>query len=436
MIDQQTFQTLYQTYYPDASLPYLLPEELPLINYLIGGNTDGQVSGDVVDMPWLFGAAAGFSQTFSNAQNQAANAPQALRPQIRLSQAYKVMGFQDKGETLSDGEASYGDLMEVTVDGARRDFLSKLDQLDHLNGSGNVGSITYTGTPQANAVVFNIAPTQLTGDTLGSPVGTSVIQTLFEINDQIVFTSTNLNDGTPPTVVAGPFTIKEVDSDNNTIYLDSNPPLTIGNTYGVAGAGNTMGFNAALIYPSVIGVEAYNPYGGVSQSDNFLGVNRSIYKSRTAGTWADVSKNFSMEGGIRRLATKMREAGVPPGGVWCGMYPTDYDALDTKLTTQNRYADHRLGEVFFDAIVINSTMGRINVIADPHQSQGRFRLYAPGAMQKMYRNGLPHFAMLRNGTDEQWGANYDGREKRLRAYEQNRCMDPRKLATGLLPPIT
>lgn len=436
MIDQGTFETLYQTYYPDASLPYLLPDDLPLLNYLIGGNTDGSVSGDVVDMPWLFGAAAGFSQTFANAQNQAANAPQAIRPQIRLSQAYKVMGFQDKAEVISDGEASYGDLMEVTVAGARMDFLSKADQLDHLNGTGNVGSVTWA-TANANVLTFNTAPTGLTGDTNGSAVATSVIQTLFEINDEIVFTSTNLNDGTPPTVVAGgPYLITDVDNDNNQVTINIIPNLTSGNTYGVALAGNTMGFSSALLYPSVIGVESYNPYGGVASTDSFLGVNRSVYKSRLAGTWADVSTNFSMEGGIRRVATKMRESGKRPGGVWCGMFPTDYDALDTKITTQNRYSDHRLGEVFFDSIVVNSTMGRINCIPDPHQGQGRFRLYAPGAMQKMYRNGLPHFAMLRNGTDEQWGANYDGREKRLRMYAQNRCLDPRGLGTGKFGNIT
>jgi hypothetical protein len=53
----------------------------------------------------------------------------------------------------------------------------------------------------------------------------------------------------------------------------------------------------------------------------------------------------------------------------------------------------------------------------------------------MYRDGLPHVATLGDGSTEQWGQNYDGREKRLRAYFQMRVRDPRKLGVGKLPSI-
>lgn len=427
MIDNSTFQTLYQTYYPDDSLPYLLPEDLPLVNMLVGGNNDGlMVTGDVVDMPWLFGAPAGFSQTFATAQNQAANAPQAIRPQVRLSQAYKVMGFLDKAERQSQGPASYGDLMEVTVGGARMDFLSKLDQLMQGNGSGNVASFTWaSATP--TTITFNSTPTGLTGDTNGAALGAAVIQTMFEVNDQIVITTTNPSDGTSPTVTAGPFTVVSVDGVANTLVINANPNLTDGNVYGVAGAGNTMGFSSALIYPSIIGVGSYNPYGGVKSTDSFLGTSRFAFQPRLTGSWLDASSKYSIEGGAKKLSSMMRNSGVRPGGCIMMAHSDDVDALDAKLQTQQRYSQPQIGSFFFEGLRVSSGLGSLSIVVDPHRQKGLPRIYKPGCVQLMYSGGLPHFATLSNGTDEQWGLTYDGREKRLRAYIQTRAIDPRGL---------
>jgi hypothetical protein len=426
-----SFQTIYQTYYPDASLPYLVPKEAVLLNMFLGGNTDGQVSGDVVDMPWLFGPSTGVSQTYSTAANLANNAPQALRPTVRMSQLYKNASFLDKDNILSQGEASYGELMETVIAGYRADFLNKVDQLFHGNGTGNRCAVTYTNTNAAKLPLVS-APTQLTNDTgakLGAPVG----QAVFEKNDSVVLTSTNPNDGTAPTVVAGPFSISSVDGVANTITLSADPGLVDGRVYGVALAGDTLGFSAALLLPALIGVAAYNPYGGPTAGESFLGVDRSVYGTRTAGTYFDGSVNYSMEQAIRKGATAMKNTGVETGGVTACLYPDDYDTLDFKMTSQNRYSSHELGVVFFDSIAISSTMGRLNIVVDTHQQKGQARLYAPNACQLMYRGGLPHFATLSTGLDEQWGNNYDGREKRMRAYLQLRCRDPRKLNVTLLP---
>lgn len=432
-----SFETLYQTYYPDAELPYLVPSDLPLLNNLLGGNTDGAVSGDVIDMPWMFGTAGGVSQTYATAASYINNAPQAIRPQVRLSQIYKNLSWYDKDKIQSDGVASYGDLMETTVKGTRMEFLSQLDQLAHGNGSGNVASFTYNSASPTQ-IQLNSVPANLTGDTTGAQLGSPVGQTMFEIGNGLVITSTNPKDGTAPTVAAaGPFVISSVDGVNNILTVNTLAAagLTSGNVYGIAADGNTMGFNSALLLPSIIGVGAYNPFGGVATSDAFLGVNRSKYNTRLSGTSADVSTGFSIEQGIRRVLTLMKNAGVPSGGIVVHMNPTDMDALDFKLQTQSRYTSTQLGVFFFDAIAISSTLGRVSVVADTHQEQGFFRVYAPGFAQLMYRDGLPHFAKLNTGLDQQWGATYDGREMRMRAYLQVRCTDPRKLGIGKLPNI-
>lgn len=427
-----SFETLYQTYYPDASLPYLTPKDAVLLNMFLGGSTDTKVSGDLVDMPWLYGPASGVSQSYSVAANSANNAPQALRPQVRMSQAYKSLSFLDKDDILSRGEASYGDLMETTIAGARMDFLSKIDQLLHQNGSGVEAAVTYT-TANGAILPFVSSRTGLNAGTTyyaSAPVG----QTLFEINDSVVLTSTNPTDGTLPTVVAGPFTIVAVNSSGgNSVTLSSDPGLTDTRAYGIALTGNTLGFASANLNPAVIGVQAYNPYGGVTTTDSFLGVNRNTYGNRLAGTFFDATSGYSIEQGIRKGLTQMKNTGVQGGGVTAAMHPDDYDTLDFKATAQNRYTQHELGAVFFDALAINSTMGQARCVVDTHQEKGMTRLYAPGCIELMYRNSLPHFATLRTGLDEQWGANYDGREMRMRAYLQTRCRDPRKLGVVQLP---
>lgn len=429
------FQTIYQTYYPDDQLPYLVPSTAIVLNMALGGSTDGRVSGDVVDMPWLYDEAAGVSQTFSVAQSAAGNAPAAVRPTVRMSQMYKVVSFLDKDEILSQGEASYGDLMEVTMKGVRNNFLSNLDQVLRGNGSGNRASFTWaSATP--TVLALNSVPTGLTGDSTGSALGSPVGQTVFTKGDSVVITSTNPKDGTAPTQAAGPFTITGISGAANTITISANPGLTNGNVYGIAKAGDTLGFNSALLTPAAIGLDAFNPYGGVATTDSFLGVNRSAYDTRLSGSWGDFSTNFTVEQAIKRLATQMTNSGVEPGGFTVGMFPSDMDALDIKLQTQQRYTSTQVGVFYHEGIAVNTSAGRVNVISDPHQAQGLFRMYAPNALQLMYRDGLPHLARLKDGQTEQWGQNYDGRETRLRAYFQLRVRDPRKLGIGKLAQIS
>lgn len=411
------FQTLYQTYYPDSELPYLLPDHLPLIHALIGGNTDGQVSGDVIDMPWLFGPATGVSQTFGVAQRKSSNAPQSLRPQIRLSQIYKLIDFLDKDEIQSQGEASYGDLMETVVKGVRLDMLSNIDQLAHLSGSGVRAQIA---TGQGTAVLTVAA--------------SGILGTLFEIEDSVVVCSNNPSDGTAPTVVEGPFSVVSVDPDNGTLTLNAAVNASANGQF-LAKEGDTLGFSSALLNPSLIGLEAYNPYGGVSTSDSFLGVNRSKYGNRLAGTWFDGSTR-SIEAALRRGATNMANTGVGGGGAKAYMNPIDMDALQNKMATYQNVSQAQVGSMYFDSIAINTPLGRLDCISDPHQQQNRVRLMMDGAAQLMYRNGLPHVKTLKSGESEQWGTNFDGRSQRLAGYMQIRVKDPRKLGNIKLAPTT
>lgn len=411
------FQTLYQTYYPDNELPYLLPNNTPLLNMMIGGSVDNQVSGDVVDMPWLYGPSTGVSQSFGTAQRLSNNAPQALRPQVRMSQVYKLLDILDKDDILSKGEAAYGELMETVVAGVRMDMLNNIDELLHQNGSGVIATIS---AGQGTSTVTLTA--------------SGIVGTIFEVGDSVVVTSNNPSDGTAPTIVEGPFTVTAVDQDSLQVTLSAAVNASANGQF-LAKEGNTLGFSSALINPSIIGVAAYNPYGGVTGSDSFLGVNRSVFKNRLVGSSVDGSTR-SIEAAIRRLATQMSTTGIQTGGAVAMLNPIDMDALDAKLATYQRFGQVKIGEFFFDSVALNTPLGRVDCVTDVHQQLNQARIYMPGAVELMYRNGLPHVATLRGGLEEQWGTNFDGRSMRMRAYLQTRCKDPRKLGVVKLAPTT
>lgn len=416
-IDRNAFSTLYQIYYPDAELPYLIPENLPLLHMLLGGNTDGQVSGSITDMPWLFGPATGVSNTFSVAQQASNNAPQSIRPQVRLSQLYKLIDFQDKDELLSQGEAAYGQLMEETIKGARMEFLNQLDQQCHYNGTGNRGQIA-----------------SVSGSTW-TLTGSGSVETVFEINQQLVLNSTNLSDGTAPVFQEGPFTITNVNANGGALSITVDHAAVVGGVGSyVAFNGDTAGFSSALLNPNIIGLDAFNPFTAVSGSDNFLGVNRSVYPTRLTGYRFDGSQR-SVEAAVKRLATLMSQGGVTAGGAKALLNPLDMDQLEDKLASYQRFTQSQLGLFFFDAVALSSPLGRIECVSDPHQQQGFGRLVVPGALQLQYKNGLPHLATLSGGIDQEFGQNFDGRSVRMRAYAQVRCLDPRKLGVVALPAV-
>ena len=414
-IDRASFSTLYQTYYPDAKLPWLVPKNLPLLNMVLGGNTDGQVSGLQTDMPWLYGPSTGVSPSFAVAQQQSNAAPQTLRPTVRLSQLYKLIDLSDKDELLSQGVAAYGDLMETVIEGARMEFLNQLDQHLHYNGSG------------VRAAIVSVTGANVTLNQTGS------IETVFERGHQLVITSTNPTDGTAPIVVEGPFTILSVNSDlgGSIITLDHAPVSTSGF---IAINGATAGFSSALLNPNIVGLDAYNPFTPVTAGESFLGVDRSVYRSRLSGYRFDGSQR-STEAALKRLATLMAQGGVVGGSAMALLNPVDLDQLGDKLASYQRMSQTSIGMFFFESIALNTPLGRLDCVADPHQQAGFARIIMPGAVQLQFKNGLPHIATLSGGVDQEFGQNFDGRSMRMRAYAQQRCLDPRKLGIVALPAV-
>jgi hypothetical protein len=411
-----TFQTLFQTYYPESDLPYLVPDNLPLLNMI---PKEGGLSGDVIDMPFLYGAKQGVSQSFDAAAAQSGGSPNSVRPTVRCSQMYDIVEFLDKDWVLSQGEAAYADLFQKTMTGAMMAFNNEMDLLLHAEGNGVRG--------QVSSVSTNVITLTSTGS-YALP-----LETTFEVGMQVQPATSAPVDGSVPAGLGSPVTITNVDGDARTITVSDGSVFDSTTNKYIVVRGNGIGFSASNTNGALIGLGAFNPYTAPSASENFLGIDRTRYTTRLAGYRYDGSSR-SIEDAIKRLAAKMSMGGVKSASVAL-VNPLDWDSLDSKLGSNVRYSSVQSVTYGFDSIVLNTAAGRLDVVSDPHQQLGYCRVLDPSALVLRHALTLPHLADIQGRTQEQ-GANFDGRTVRLRAYMQLCLKDPRKLGIVKLPQIS
>lgn len=425
------FQTLFQTFYPDSDLPYLVPDNLPFLNAIT--KQDG-LSGDVIDHPFLYGTAQGYSQDFNTAAAQAGTAPRGVRAALRCSQAYKLVEFFDKDMALSEGEAAYADLFQKTMTGIMQSFLNNFDLDLHASGTGWRGTVVAAA---GGTNPFNNATLATNQIAVATGFG---LEAVFE-QDQLLQAATYAgypltgsvfppSDGRAPTTLSPGVQVLSVDPVGRTLTLTDASQFSV-NSF-IVQAGGAMGFSAGNLNGSFIGLDAWNPFGGVSTSDNFNGVNRSVYSTRLAGYSMDGSR-LSIEDGLKRLSARMSQGGARTASLGL-INPLDWDACDSKMASFNRYSSFDTATYGFDSIVISGAGGRIDLVADPHMPQGYARLITPDTWVLRHKMQVPHIVDIQGRTVEQ-GLNFDGRSARVRAYAQLCCMQPQKNGIIKLPQV-
>lgn len=428
----QNFQTLFQTYYGDGKLDWLVPDNLPFLNMI---EKVGELSGDIIDHPFLYGTPQGYSIDFNTAMQQASNPARAARAMLRCSQAYAAVEFFDKDRALSEGDAAYADVVTTVLTGKIMDFNNQLDLDLHAGGTGWRGTV--------GAVAGGTNP--VTGATLGtnqifvtSALG---LEAVFNQDQQIQAVAYSgytpptgsifpPADGRTPTSTSNPVQITAVDAMARTLTLTDASAFTAG-VY-IVQSGGAIGFNTSNLYGGIIGMDAWNPYGGVTGSDLFCGLNRSIYPTKLAGYTRNF-QNLSIEDAIKRGSAVMSQGGARTTNIGL-LNPLDFDALDSKMGTNVRYGTVSTATYGFDSIVINGAAGRMDMVSDPHMPQGFVRLIDPTTWKLCHKFDIPHIVDVESRTMEQ-GANFDGRTARLRFYGQLRCMAPHKNGIFRLPQV-
>ncbi len=428
-INIANFQTVFKTLFPEKDLPWLIPANLPFLNMI---EKDGSLSGDLIDQPFKYGAAQGYSTDFNTAASQAGNPNRAVRAGIRCAQAYKFCEFDDKSKGLSEGEGAYVEIVQDTIGGAIMDFNKNFDLDLHAAANGYRGVVAAVAG-QTNP--FNPTQTLVAGQVvIAAGFG---LEAVFDQDQSIVaatFTGFTQgvapSDGRLPTSTSVPVQILQVDPLNRVLNLSDASAFIVGAF--VCQAGGTLGFNSANLNGGFCGLDAWNPYGGVTSSDNFWNINRSVYGTRLAGYWMDGSR-LSIEDGIKRLSARMSQGGAQTSNIAL-INPLDFDALDSKMMGPVRYGSVTTATHGFDSIVINGAAGRIDIVADPHMAQGFVRLIDPSTFILRHRYEMPHIVDVEGRTMEQ-GVNIDGRTCRLRAYAQLICRQPQKNGIVKLPYI-
>lgn len=431
----QNSQAFYQTFYDEAAMQWLIPDNLPFLNMI---NKEDGLSGDCIDHPFLYGPAQGYSADFNTAATQAGNSARAVRATLRCSQAYSMVEFFDKDRALSLGDNAYMDLVEPIMTGKIMDFNNQLDMDAHAAGTGWRGTV---GAVAGQVNPLNPSMTLGVGQIYVLP-GFG-LETAFN-QDQQVQAATYAgfptagtifppSDGRLPSSLGGPVQIQAVDPINRVLTLSDASAFVV-NSF-IVQSGGAIGFNASNTYGGIIGMDAWSPYApnGIPTTDNFCGVNRSTYGTRLASYSKDLSR-LSVEDAIKRLSAIMSQGGSRTSNVAL-LNPLDFDALDSKLMTNTRYSTVTTATHGFDSVVINGAAGRIDCVPDPHQVQGYFRLIDPTTWVLRHKYSIPHIVSVEDRQMEQ-ALNFDGRTARLRMYAQLCCMAPHKNGVGKLAQIT
>jgi hypothetical protein len=150
--------------------------------------------------------------------------------------------------------------------------------------------------------------------------------------------------------------------------------------------------------------------------------------------------NRSIEDTIKRLGSIMSSGSQgmvsQNGGYMCFLNPQDFDSLDSKLMSSVvRSNVAGAAEYGFPSIVLNTGLGRLDVMSDPHQARGYARLIQDGALKLRHTPGsLPELVEW-GGVSVVPGQNSDSRQFRLRAYLQLWCANPSGLGIAQLPNI-
>lgn len=425
-VGMTNFQIAYKTFYDADTIKWLTPKNAPFLAMV---PRKGGLSGDIIDHPFLYGAAAGYSSDFSVAQTQAGNAPRGLRATLRCSQGYSMAEFWDKDKELSDGDASYIDTVTATLQSKMQNMLTQLDIDLHGSGTGFRGLIGAIpgGTNPLNGATLGQSQVYIT-----QGMG---LETVFDQDQQLQFATyagypLTVNgvqsifppsDGRLPTTLSNPVVVQAVDAANRVLTLSDASAATVSSF--VVQAGGAIGFNSSNTYGALIGMDSWVPYGGPQTGENFCSISRSVYPTRLCGYYFDGSK-LSMMDAIKRLSARMSQGGATSSSI-CLVNPLDFDAMDSSGMNNVRVGSISTYTHGFDSIVINGAAGRIDIVADPHQMQGYARLIDPETWLLHHALDLPHIVDVDGKTMEQ-GGNFDGRTCRIRFYAQLRCLEPQK----------
>ena len=389
-VTQANFAAAMKKIYPQKRVELIFYKNHPFLAKVrkredfYGFDTGGTMAIAVSSSP----AAGGRSTQFTDAQNNISSGSDQ-RFNITRKSDYQLWRLEN--EVIEASSRDVGAIMKVLKfkgDGALMNLSRNLSGNLYGNGGGARGEVaagsilawpTITLTNPSDVVHFEVDMNINFASWDGSiPVGAGVVRAGA---DRIV--AVDRNAGTI-TFAGGAAPAAWADGD----YIFQEGDVTA--------AGGTVVTGLAGWIPTAA------PVLGV---DNFFGLDRGIDPTRLAGSRFN-GVGLPIEEALKRISTLIVRNGGRPDTVL--LNPIDYERLELSLEGRARFetmttqvGGKRSATVGFDSMIITTTAGKANVVADVDCPQGTGYMLQMDTWEFHHLKGCPH--MLTRGAGEGGG---------------------------------
>ncbi len=387
----------------------LVYKENPFLALVPKNESPDGFAGKYIPVPLEYGAPAGRSHTFANAQAQQ-TATSLVSYFVYVIQDYELVTITNllMEQTKSDAGA-FVDAAKLQMDGGFRNITNNIAFELFADGSGVRGTIaSATGT---GPYVITLSNAQ---QIVQFEVGMTLQNVTITAGTVVINASSATGTVTAVNRATGVITVAAA--------TDASWALA-GNGLVIAGdiTAGALTTSSAL---GLSGLAAWIPTTSPASNDSFWGVNRSADPTRLAGCRYDASAFTIEEGMTNALAFLNREGGKPD---LCIMDFASYASLVNALGAKVQYVqvNHDEVEVAFEGITFQSAYGRVTVLADrscPPQTaylltMSTWKLRSLGKVPHILTYGMEGLEGLRVG-------NADALEIRIGYYGNLICSAP------------
>lgn len=389
------YEDLLKTQYPAARLEDLVSFDCPLYKIL---PKDTSFKGDSAVVPLHTRNTNRGSVDFATASGNTGTAG-TKKFVIQRQKDYGLASLDRETMLASEGnEAAFLSSFKFYMDDAIDTVGNSLKIKLYGNGSGKIGAIS--------------ANSDVSGETIYLDAYGDAIH--FQENMIIQFSSV---EGTNPHT--GTATVRSVDPDLGTVTFTA--PLS-GSVSGVA-AGDIM-YRKGDVGVGLTGIRGWIPDVSPTESDNFMGVNRSINPVILAGHRITASGS-SVRQDLIKLATKIGQWGGRPD--YCLMSFNDWFTLSVEMAGSSgdvRYVNPQSGElnVPFESILLRTPAGVVKCVPDTYCPEGRKYMIQSNVWKLRSLGQTPH--IFANDGKMIREASADAYEIRVGYYAQLACEAP------------
>ena len=360
--------------------------------------------GNVKQLDWLIDRGGGAGSDFATAQTNGGT-PNHQKPNITRSRLYAVRQVSNEAILASKKDSgALVNLLKHILETATEELRYRAGSLILGDGTGAIGQIS-AGSTVGNATITLADPTQVVNFRVGQVLAT------FTAGDSVVNT--------------GDVTLTAVNEDTGDLTVSSN---WAAQSSGVAAGDYIV---PKLDYLSVpVGMFFWNPPTPNTFTNSCFGVTRAAGTNTMNG-----SRYAPSSGSIDEVIKDAMSRHAMQGGEHDSLIlnPLDWASLEKQSNNWQRINKNAVGSngkeiasIGFNALVMNSPKGAVNVYSDPFMPRYKGKLTKMSSWELWSLEEA--FGLIKEGMGEGGGtpiSNADGIELRFGGYWQTVLRRPR-----------